>query len=127
MNAPPVRGGGGDGHGIRSMPEPGELPHPGVRQSLPSLLCPRLVHRLLRSRMNAFSSSKELLNEERKGPWVINRDIPRLITPLVLGVPLGQGGAPLNKTEHTESWDTDGFLAAPPLPDNSLVHGHISD
>ena len=31
--------------------------------------------------MNAFSSSKELLNEERKGPWVINRDIPRLITP----------------------------------------------
>ena len=38
--------------------------------------------------MNAFSSSKELLNEERKGPWVINRDIPRLITPpLVQGVP----------------------------------------
>ena len=31
--------------------------------------------------MNAFSSSKELLNEERKGGGVINRDIPRLITP----------------------------------------------
>ena len=61
--------------------------------------------------MNAFSSSKELLNEERKGPWVINRDIPRLITPpLVLGVPpRTRGGAPLNKTEHTESWDTEGF------------------
>ena len=36
--------------------------------------------------MNAFSSSKELLNEERKG-GVINRDIPRLITPPCPGCP----------------------------------------
>ena len=48
--------------------------------------------------MNAFSSSKELLNEERKG-GVINRDIPRLITPpLVLGVPPRSRGGGVFRT-----------------------------
>ena len=71
---PPVRG----GRTRRERPE-------RVRHDMPRrLLCPRLVHRLLRSRMNAFSSSKELLNEETAGnqPGNVPVDYP-LLSPVI--------------------------------------------